>query len=246
MSDQTELIKNALSERFDRVLGLFDRISTEEHRNETLCFVGIESYVLKEAVSGTQTIKRPAETVYSVKLLGTRRQSAEELSELFDTVAIPAVDAALGFLKEIRRKPCVYSREQERYCASAEFVTSEETDAISLPAGVGFRIMSTAIPYMNHFTYTRGLMIEQMPMLNGSVIAGISGRAPGKLVVWGEVPYSDISAVSQQLNSYVGQRIMMLSIGGLTLMMFTGISVEIEATPFGAKFTATYMEAVQA
>ena len=244
-TDQTELIKTALEEYFDRVLGQFDGINMLEHRSETLCFVGLESYTLKDAVCGTSGAKRPAEAVYAVRVLSRRGQTAEELEGQFDADVVPAVEAAVADLREIKRKPCVYLKEQDRYCAAAEFITLEEIDSASAMGGVGLSIMSSAVPYMTHFELRTEIEVTETPVLNGSVYSAVLGRKPGKLSVWGNVPYSDISAVYRQLSGYVGQRIMLISIAGISLFMYTMTSVEVEGAVGGAKITAELSEVTQ-
>ena len=135
---QLQPVKAVLTDCFGKVYDLFGDVNVPEHRNELLCFAGIDSYTLTEALSDSDgAFLRGAEVKYLIEVLGRRDMSAQALCDIFDSEAVPALEKCGAPVKDIKRNSCRYSKEQGGYIVSAELSFSSSFETAGIPQSVG-------------------------------------------------------------------------------------------------------------
>lgn len=212
--DRTQTIKTALGGVFDRVLDLFDGIRMPEHRNELLCFVGIDGYTLSEAVYSSEKSGRTAELKYLVKALGARETTAKELCEKFDGEAVPALEGCGLSFKEIKRTSCAFLREQGCYCVSAELIAESFEPTGEEIKSVGFSLGELSLGCMSRYEISRTHRTAVTPTVGSGIITRSVGNMPLKVSVSGEMPADDAAKVYSQLSPYFGMACEALNVGG--------------------------------
>lgn len=237
-------IKQALSGCFDRVLDLFDGINLPEHKNELLCFAGIDSYRLPEAVAADEgTAMRRAEIKYLIKVLGKRNMSAADLCKIFDDDAVPALEGCGVSINEIKRCSCVYSREQGRYIVSAELVFTAEMSSDGSSNSVSFSIGNTSFGCMTSYEISNIVKTADTPTLGAGMITRIVGKKPLRVTLKGRASAAGASAAYSTLSAYLGIVQPTVTVGGIafTSLSLTGLTLGGDSDG-GATLTAEFTE----
>lgn len=221
-------VKTALEENFGSVRDLYAELNMPEHRHETLCFAGIESYTVSGAVYGGESGSvKSAEVKYLVQLLGKRGCGAKELFDLADSGVIPALNACPAAVKEIKHSGCKYSKEQQGYIASVTltFKVSEETSI--QPENVGFTLGGVLYPCMNRFEVSSEVKTAETPLLGGSIKTRKIGKRARTLTLSGETNSIGGSAVYGLLSPSLGEAVPEISVGGIAFsgMTMTGLTL---------------------
>ena len=226
--NQTSIIKAALETCFDRVLDLFDGINTAEHKNELLCFVGIDGYKLLRTVSGgTGSAERIAEVKYLIKALGSKNMSAEELCGIFDSGAMPALEGCGIKIRELKRNSCAYSKEQGCYTVSAELTVTESEQTASLPESIAFSIGNVVFGCMRSYGISRAVRVSETPTVVDGIRTRTAGVRPIKITVRGEISAAGANNVCSALSAYLGGSAVNISVAGMgfTSMAMTGLDI---------------------
>lgn len=215
-SDQSDIIKQSLSELFDRVCDLYERVNPAEHRNETICFVGVDSATVGEAVSnGDGGSTRTAEVRYLVRALSKRDMSADDLCELFDGGAIPAVEGCGLGIEKIEREPCLFSKEHGAYTVSAKVtVRSEEADTAAAE-GIGFSIDGAEFACMRSYEVSRAVKTAETPTIGMGIITRSVGARALKIKLSGVLSAESAGTVYSSLAAHLGGRPVSLTVAGL-------------------------------
>lgn len=244
LENQTALIASALKTCFDRVLDLFDWVNIAEHKNELLCFTGIDSYKLSEP---SDDGKRTAEAKYLIKVLGKKNMPAAELCGLFDDKAIPAVESCGAYIKEIKRLSCVYSKEQGAYIVSAEITvaTPEEPseEPPEIPKSIGFYIGNVPFSCMSSFEISRVAKTSETATVGGGIRTRLVGVRALKITVKGEIEASYAAATYSSLALMLGATGLNITVNGMSFgsMAMTGLDV-VGSADEAAKVVAEFTE----
>ncbi len=243
ITDQTEIIKSALAGCFDRVLDLFDMINMPEHRGETLCFVGNDGYKLGEAAAdGSGGASGTAEVTYLIKALSKRGMSAAELSELFDSKAVPALGGCGLNIVGLKRGPCAYSREQNAYSVSAELTVGSEFSSETAPPEIEVSVSGTQIAGIRSFELAGVAKTGETATFGGGIRTRIIGRRPLRVILRGNASESGAAALYSSLSKLLGTVQSQISVGGEVFdqMALTDLSVVSEigkSSEIRAEFT---------
>ena len=244
LENQTELIVSALKTCFDRVLDLFDEINIAEHKNELLCFTGIDSYKLSEP---SDDGSRTAEAKYLIKVLGKKNMTAAELCELFDGKVIPAVESCGAYIKEIKRLSCIYSKEQGTYIVSAEIAVATPDEPSEnppeIPKSIGFHIGSVPFSCMSSFEISRVAKTSETATVGGGIRTRLVGVRALKITVKGEIEASYAASTYSSLASMLGDTGLSVTVGGMAFnsMAMTGLDV-VGSADGAAKVVAEFTE----
>lgn len=237
-------IKNVLAISFERVLGLYDEINMGEHKNESLCFVGIDGYKFSEPITQPDSVRWRSETKYLIKALGTRTTDAETLCGLIDDTVVPSLKAVSG-VSEIKRGEAQYLREQGRYCVTCELIFCEKpASAPVLVPQIDFSVGGTPYSCMNSFTVSHVVKTGETPTLGNGIRSRIVGTRPAKITVKGEWISSVVSTVYSGLSQSLGSVITGgISVGGAAFsgVAMTGLSLDVGADGF-SKITVEFTE----
>lgn len=227
LENQTALINAALESCFDRVLDLFDGINMAEHKNELLCFTGIDSYKLSEPVDSGGSAKRTAEVKYLIKALAKKNMSAEDICAIFDDKAVPAIESCGADIKEIKRNSCVYSKENGTYIVSAELTVLSDESSDCTPDSIGFSIGTSSLNCMKSFEISRAAKTAETPTIGGGIRSRMVGVRPLKITVKGEAADSFVPSVYSALSSKLGTAGLSITVGGLVFggMAMTGLDI---------------------
>ena len=236
-------VKEALNGCFGSVLELFSDINVPEHRNELLCFAGVDSYTLSEALADDSgAYMRGVEVKYLIEVLGRRNMSAKELCDIFDGQAVPALERCGAQVKDIRRNSCKYSKERGGYIVSAELVFSSKYETSGVPQLIGFTLGGAAFSCMKRFVIESGVKTSETPLLSGSVKSRIVCGRPTKIKVYGETAYGG-AAVYTALKSGLGSAAEGLSVGGMEFGGMAMTALDLESSADGSsKITVEFTE----
>lgn len=236
-------VKEALGSCFGRVLELFSEINVPEHRNELLCFAGIDSYTLSEALADDNgACMRGVEVKYLIEVLGRKNMSAKELCDIFDSQAVPALEQCGAQVKDIKRNACRYSKEQGGYIVSAELVFSAKYETAGVPQFVGFTLGNTAYTCMKRFVIESGVKTSETPLLGGTVKSRIVCSRPTKIKVCGETAFGN-SSVYTALRAGLGSAAVNLSVGGIAFAGMAMTALDLESSADGSsKITVEFTE----
>lgn len=228
---------------FGKVLDLFSDINVPEHRNELLCFAGIDSYTLSEALSGSNgAFVREVEVKYLIEVLGKRGMSAKELCDIFDARAVPALEGCSAQVKDIKRNSCRYSKEQGGYIVSAELVFSSSFETTGMPPSVGFTVGTTSYGCMKRFELENTVKTAETPLIGGTIKSRIVGKRPSKLRVYGEAAVGG-SAVYSALKADLGSIPTALTVGGISFTDMAMTSLDLVSAADGSsKITVEFTE----
>lgn len=236
-------VTSALEECFGKVLDLFSGINVNEHRNELLCFGGIDGYTLSEAVSdGGGAFSRTVEVKYLIELLGRKNMSAKELCDIFDGEAVPALENCGAAVKEIKRCSCRYSKEQGGYIVSAELRFTSKFETSGAVQSVAFSVGGVSYGCMRSFTIENAAKTGETPLINGVIKSRLVGTRPMKIKVVGETAFGG-GAVYNSLKIGLGGVAPSLMIGGMSFsgMAMTGLTLTGEADG-SSKITVEFTE----
>ncbi len=228
INDRTDLIKQALSSVFDRVVDLFDGINVSEHRNETICFTGIDSYRLSEPVAdGSGASSRSAEIKYAVKLLAGKNMSAGELAEKFDASAADALLSSGLTVKELKRSSCEYSKEHGRHVLTAELTVSDPCAGASAAESVGFSLDGTEFFCMRSYELKNTFKTADIPTLGNGIRTRTVGKKPLVVTLKGGIAGAGASAVYSSLASRLNGGKSSVGVNGMTFgsMVMTGLDL---------------------
>ena len=233
----------ALTNCFGRVLDLFADINVPEHRNELLCFAGIDGYALSEALSGSNgAFVREVEVKYLIEVLGKRGMSAKELCDVFDTQAVPALERCGAQVKDIKRNPCRYSKEQGGYIVSAELVFSSSFETAGVSPSVGFTVGATSYGCMKRFEIESTVKTAETPLVGGAIKSRIVGKRPSKLRVYGEAAVGG-GTVYNTLKAELGSIPDVLTVGGISFSDMAMTSLDfVSAADGSSKITVEFTE----
>lgn len=238
-------VKAALTSCFGTVYDLFGGVNVPEHRNELLCFAGIDSYTLTEALSDNNgSFVRGVEVKYLIEVLGKRNMPAKELCDVFDTRAVPALEQCAALVKDIKRNSCRYSKEHDGYIVSAELVFSStyKTAEAPVPQSVGFSMGGVTYGCMKRFTLENTVRTSETTLLSGTVKSRIVGRRPSKLKVYGETVTGG-GAVYGSLSTSLGSVVTSLSVGGILFAGMAMTALDLETASDGtSKITVEFTE----
>lgn len=239
---QLGLINSALEGIFDRVLNIFEEINMQEHRNELICFTGVDGYKLGEAEAGGEGSVRRAEVVFVIKALGKRGMSAAELCEIFDEKTAPAARAAIPTAKELKRLPCVFLKDSGRYCVSAEIAAEISESAAEIPENIGFSVGGEFYPCMKSFEIKREVKTGETPTIGSGIRTRVVGTRPLRIKAFGKTAGGAGPAVYTKLSLNLGAAAQTVTVGGLSfgLMVMTGLELSAESDGSGkieAEFT---------
>lgn len=210
-----------LSQSFEWVVGLHDSINMNEHKNESICFVGIDGYKLSEPIFSGSGVTWSSRVRYLIKVLAKRTMSAQALCSLIDDTVIPALSSVAG-VSEISRGEAVYIREQGRYCVSCElvFATAPPPAAAGI---VALTVGTVAYSCMNAFEISNVVKTGETPTLNNGIRTRIIGVRPSTVTVKGEGASGVIGAAYTSLSPSLGSVITGgISVGGIA---FTGVAM---------------------
>ncbi len=244
INDQTALIKQALSDVFDRVLDLYDGINIPEHKNELLCFVGIDSYILSEPVSdGTGSVYRSAEVKYLIKLLGRKNMSAAELAGIFDKNAADALFAGGMNIVELKRNSASYSKEQGCHTLTAQLTVSSTAAVQGTPESVSFSVGGRGFLCMTSYEIKNAVKTADTPTIGNGIRTRTVGKKPVVITIKGAVPSGGASAVYSSLSTYLSGAKQSVSVDGMTFasMVMTGLDL-IGSTDGVSKLTVEFTE----
>ena len=231
-------LKTALAGVFGRVEDLFGGPDMSEHRNETVCFVGISGYKISEAVYGGHS---PAEVTVAVKALGSRDMSASELCDLFDAEALAAISGCGLSVSSIKRRECEYLKENQRYCVCADIILDAETEAGGSAPSVELTLNGEAIGCMTGFEVVRSVKVGETPTLDGGIISRVIGERPVKITVGGAASPAAASGVYSKLGEYLGAGGVDITLSGLSFAGVTLTGLEISSQQAGiSKITAEF------
>lgn len=216
-------IKSALSERFGDLKELYADVNVFEHRNETSCFCGIEGITYKDSVSdGAGGFSSLCEVSFGVSLWGKREMGAGALAEAFDQGVLPALLACAGEIKEIKRNPCRYSKEQNGYILSATLVfTSYQPGAMGMPP-IEFSAGGISYSCMKSYEVKSTVKTAETPLISGVIKTRKVGMRPEVLTVKGELSGG---AAYASLKALLGTAVSPLNVAGTDFsgMMMSGI-----------------------
>lgn len=217
-------IKTALSGVFDRVLDIFDGINMPEHRNETLCFVGIGGYKLLKPVYGGAA---PCELSFTVQALGKRTMSAAELSALFDGYAVAAIEGCGLSVDSIKREACTYSKEQQRHKITAEVKVISSLSAPSALPAVELTVGEEVIGGMDEFKIERKISTGETPTIDSGIKTRVIGEKPTKITVKGNASRLAAAGIYSKLCGFLGGQTVTVSLAGISFakMMLTELSL---------------------
>lgn len=248
VTDEREnLIKQALEGCFDRVLGLFDGINMSEHRNELLCFFGIESYRLSEPKPSGDGAQRSAEIKYAVRALSKRNMSAEEFCRFFDETVIPAIENCGAGIKEIKREPCEFSKEHGCHALSAILTAVTEAATEDVPEKIPFLLGSQSFDFISSFEIKREIKTVEIPTLGSGIRTRMIGSRPVKIILRGESSNGGLSAAYTSLAAYYGALIPTMTVNGMTFGGMALSLLSLSGSAGGAsKLTAEFTEVNEA
>lgn len=236
-------VKAALTACFGTVYDLFGEINVPEHRNELLCFAGIDSYTLTEALSDNNgAYVRGVEVKYLIEVLGRKNMTAQALCDVFDSEAVPALEKCGALVKDIKRNSCRYSKEQGGYIVSAELVFSSTYETSGIPQNVGFTVGGVTYGCMKRFTLESTVKTSETPLLGGTIKSRIVGKRPSKLKVYGETAVGG-GAVYGMLKVSLGSVMASLSVGGMSFTDMAMTALDLESAADGSsKITVEFTE----
>ncbi len=212
--DVTSMLISTLSSQADMICGLFTKINMTEHQNEVICFAGIESYKTAEQYHHPAGTARGVSVTYTVNVLGKRYDSAEQLVQLIDNGMIPAVENAFSAITGIKRCPCEYLKEHDRYYT--EFKIDMLSEAIETVAvqGIDLKINGTAITGFTNYKYERGNMTEQTVLADGTIASRKVGTSPAKITVWSDTSTAALGMMYGQMMPFFYAPSVSVSVGG--------------------------------
>lgn len=231
-----------LTQSFDRVVGLYDTLNMNEHKNESICFVGIDGYKLTEPVPVEGGVIFSSRVKCLIKALAKRTMSAQALCSLIDDTVIPGLSSVFG-VSEINRGEALYLREQGRYCVSCELVFATAPAPVT-PGFVSLTVGTTSYSCMNAFEIAKIVKTGETPTLNNGIRTRIVGVRPSAITVKGEGTSAVIGAAYTSLSPSLGSVIT----GGITVggIAFTGVAMtelRLDTEADGkAKITVTFTE----
>ena len=205
VTDSTDLIKQALAKIFDRVLDLFDGINMPEHKNETLCFVGLDGYKLSEPLpDGSGASARSAEVKYLIKALSKRNMSAKELAELFDSHAAEALLSCGLAVKELKRGSCSYSKEQDRHALTAEITVGATLEGGGEAESIGFSVGGEEYFFIRSFEIKNAFKTADTATIGGGIRTRAVGKKPLSITLKGSTAgsgaFEAYTSLSENLN----------------------------------------------
>lgn len=228
MSDNTsDKIKSALQGCFDTVCDLFDGLNMPEHKNELLCFVGLDSYSVSEPVYGALGAQRVIEAKYLVKALAKRGMSAKELCDSFDEKAVPALMAAGLEPSQIKRGSCAYSREQGRHTVFAELTLKSCENTGEAFESLSVSVDGTQLYGLTSYEISRSVKTGETPTLGAGIRSRIVGIRPTKITLRGNLGFAAPS-VYTQLSTYLGSAVpQTVAVAGMSFsgMVMTGLEL---------------------
>lgn len=235
-------INSVLAQSFDMVVGLYDSVNMNEHKNESICFVGIDGYKLTDPLNTGGSVMWGSRVRYLIKALGGRTATAQGLCALIDDTVIPALGAVMG-TSEISRGEAVFIREQGRYCVSCEIIFFT-APAAAVPGTVSLAVGTATYSCMTFFEIAKVVKTGETSTINNGIRTRIIGIRPSKITVKGEGASAVISSVYTSLSASLGNVITGgISVGGIA---FTGVAMtelRLDAEADGkAKITVEFTE----
>lgn len=218
-----------LEQSFGTVYDLFSEINMPEHKNETLCFSGIDGYTLSDtSYAGSSGSYRNAEVKYTVQLLGKRNMSAHDLCEILDTKVLPALEGCAEEIKDILRQPCRYVKEQGRYLASAELTFYTKQPSETSPKSVPFSLGGTSFNCFTKFEIENSVKTAETALLNGVIKSRKIGLHPAKITLSGKA-FDGGANIYTQLKPSLGLKAGSLTVNGMDFSgyMMSGLKLTV-------------------